>query len=232
MDDVMRVVLAEDGELIRAGVLTLLSGFPDVEVVGVATDLPGLLRAVEEHDPDVVLTDVRMPPDHGDEGIRAARELRRTRPGLGVLVLTQYADAQYALDLIAEGSQGRGYLLKERVGRARQLVDSLRAVARGGSVVDETVVEMLVEAGRRRPDSPLARLTPRELEVLGLVATGYTNQAIAEQLVVTDRAVEKHVSSVLNKLELPQDSQTHRRVAAAIVYLSEIGETAPPGRPR
>ncbi|WP_206055673.1 response regulator transcription factor [Nocardioides sp. GY 10127] len=219
----MRVVVAEDGDLIRAGLLALLEGFEDVEVVGVAADLPGLLAAVEAHAPDVVLTDVRMPPGHGDEGIRAARTLRRSHPDLGVLVLTQYADAQYALDLVDDGSDGRGYLLKERVGDAAQLVESLRTVAAGGSVVDETVVEMLVSAGRKRPGSPLSRLTPRELEVLGLVAGGLSNQAIAEQLVVTDRAVEKHVSSVLTKLELPQDTQTHRRVAAALVYLSEIG---------
>ena len=219
----IRVVLAEDGDLLRAGILALLEACDDLDVVATATSLPELMAAVEEHRPDVVLTDIRMPPDFTDEGIRAAGELRRTHPGTGVVALTQYSDVEYALDLVREGSDGRGYLLKERVADVDELVAALRTVAAGGSVIDQIVVDALLATGTRRHDSLLDRLTPRELEVLGMVARGMTNAAIAEELVVTDRAVEKHISSILIKLDLPSDAPVHRRVAATLVFLSEAG---------
>ena len=234
MDRVLRLVLAEDGDLLRAGIVALLDAVPTIEVVGVARSLPELLETVESATPDVVLTDIRMPPDLTDEGIRAAAELRRTHPQLGVVVLTQYTDVEYALDLIRDGSAYRGYLLKERIADATELVRAVHMVAAGGSVIDETVVEALMTAGSRRTGSPLDRLTPREREVLALVARGLSNQAIADELVVTDRAVEKHLGSILAKLDLPVDSALHRRVAATLVFLSEAGighagEPATPG---
>lgn len=218
----IRVVLAEDGDLLRAGILALLEAYDDLDVVATATSLPELLAAVEAHRPDVVLTDIRMPPDFTDEGIRAAGELRRTHPGTGVVALTQYSDVEYALDLVRDGSDGRGYLLKERVADVDELVAALRTVAGGGSVIDQIVVDALMATGTRR-HSRLDRLTPRELEVLGMVARGMTNAAIAAELVVTDRAVEKHINSILTKLDLPADAPVHRRVAATLVFLSEAG---------
>ena len=194
----IRVVLAEDGDLLRAGILALLEACDDLDVVATATSLPELMAAVEEHRPDVVLTDIRMPPDFTDEGIRAAGGLRRTHPGTGVVALTQCSDVD-------------------------ELVAALRTVAAGGSVIDQIVVDALLATGTRRHDSLLDRLTPRELEVLGMVARGMTNAAIAEELVVTDRAVEKHISSILTKLDLPSDAPVHRRVAATLVFLSEAG---------
>jgi DNA-binding NarL/FixJ family response regulator len=164
-----------------------------------------------------------MPPDFTDEGIRAAGELRRTHPGTGVVALTQYSDVEYALDLVRDGSDGRGYLLKERVADVDELVAALRTVAAGGSVIDQIVVDALMATGTRRHDSMLDRLTPRELEVLAMVARGMTNVAIATELVVTDRAVEKHINSILAKLDLPSDAPVHRRVAATLVFLSEAG---------
>ncbi len=219
----IRVVLAEDGDLLRAGVLALLSGFDDIEVVATATSLPEVLAAVDRHRPDVLLTDIRMPPDFTDEGIRAAARLRRTHPDVGVVALTQYSDVEYALDLVREGSDRRGYLLKERVADVDELVSALRTVAAGGSVIDQIVVDALVATGARHQDSLLDRLTPRELEVLAMVARGMTNAAIATDLVVTDRAVEKHINSILTKLDLPADAPVHRRVAATLVFLSEAG---------
>ena len=219
----IRLVLAEDGDLLRAGVLALLEAYDDIEVVATATSLPELMAAVDGHRPDLVLTDIRMPPDFTDEGIRAARQLRRTHPEIGVVALTQYSDVEYALDLVSEGSQGRGYLLKERVADVDELVGALRTVAAGGSVIDQLVVDALVATGSRRPDSMLDRLTPRELEVLAMVARGKTNGAIAAELVVTDRAVEKHINSIFTKLDLPVDAPFHRRVAATLVFLSEAG---------
>ena len=218
----IRVVLAEDGDLLRAGILALLEAYDDIDVVATATSLPELLAAVETHRPDVVLTDIRMPPDFSDEGIRAAGELRRTHPATGVVALTQYSDVEYALDLVRDGSDGRGYLLKERVADVEELVAALRTVAAGGSVIDQIVVDALMATGTRR-HSRLDRLTPRELEVLGMVARGMTNAAVAAELVVTDRAVEKHINSILTKLDLPADAPVHRRVAATLVFLSEAG---------
>ncbi len=219
----IRLVLAEDGDLLRAGVLALLEGYDDIDVVATATSLPELLAAVDAHAPDLVLTDIRMPPDFTDEGIRAATLLRRTHPQIGVVALTQYSDVEYALDLVREGSDGRGYLLKERVADVDELVSALRIVAAGGSVIDQIVVDALVATSTRRTDSVLDRLTPRELEVLAMVARGMTNAAIAAELVVTDRAVEKHINSILSKLDLPADAPVHRRVAATLVFLSEAG---------
>lgn len=219
----IRLVLAEDGDLLRAGVLALLAAYDDIDVVATATGLPELLAAVDAHSPDLVLTDIRMPPDFTDEGIRAASELRRTHPEIGVVALTQYTDVEYALDLVREGSDGRGYLLKERVADADELVSALRTVAAGGSVIDQVIVDALVATSTRRADSVLDRLSPRELEVLSMVARGMTNGAIAAELVVTDRAVEKHINSILSKLDLPADAPVHRRVAATLVFLSEAG---------
>ena len=219
----IRVVLAEDGDLLRAGVLALLAGYDDLDVVATATNLPDLLTAVDEHLPDLVLTDIRMPPDFTDEGIRAATELRRTHPEVGVIALTQYSDVEYALDLVRDGSDGRGYLLKERVAAVDELVSAIRTVAAGGSVIDHLVVDALVATSARRNDSLLGRLTPRELEVLALVARGMTNHAIATTLVLSERSVEKHINSILTKLDLPAESPVHRRVAATLVFLSEVG---------
>lgn len=219
----IRLVLAEDGDLLRAGILALFESYDDIDVVATATSLSELLAAVAAHAPDLVLTDIRMPPDFTDEGIRAASLLRSTHPNVGVVALTQYTDVEYALDLVREGSDGRGYLLKERVADVDELVSALRIVAAGGSVIDQLVVDALVATSTRRPDSVLDRLTPRELEVLAMVARGMTNAAIASELVVTDRAVEKHINSILNKLDLPADAPVHRRVAATLVFLSEAG---------
>jgi DNA-binding NarL/FixJ family response regulator len=219
----IRMVLAEDGDLLRAGIVALLDGYDDLDVVATATSLPELLAAVDAHRPDVVLTDIRMPPDFTDEGIRAAAELRRTHPETGVVALTQYTDVEYALDLVRDGSEGRAYLLKERVADVDEIVAAVRTVAAGGSVIDQIVVDGLVATGARRTDSLMERLTPRELEVLAMVARGLSNTSIAAELVITDRAVEKHINSILAKLELPADAPVHRRVAATLVFLSAAG---------
>lgn len=219
----IRLVLAEDGDLLRAGILALLESYDDLEIVATATSLPELLSAVAEHEPDVVLTDIRMPPDFTDEGIRAANQLRQTHPGTGVIALTQYSDVEYALDLVRDGSDGRGYLLKERVAAVDELVAAIRTVAAGGSVIDQLVVDALVATSTRRHDSVLDRLTKRELEVLAMVARGMTNGSIAAALVISERSVEKHINSIFSKLDLPADSPVHRRVAATLVFLSEAG---------
>ncbi|MFF1444649.1 response regulator [Streptomyces sp. NPDC058295] len=211
----MRVVLAEDGVLLRDGLTTLLTRFGH-EVVAAVGDAPGLLEAVAEHAPDVVVTDVRMPPAFQDEGLRAAVLLRAERPGLPVLVLSQYVQRAYAGELLDSGDgTGVGYLLKDRVGQVEEFVDALREVAAGGTVVDPEVVRQLL---RRRRD-PLARLTPREREVLALVAEGRSNGAIARQLVVSEAAVGKHIGGILTKLDLPTADDTHRRVLAVLAYL-------------
>lgn len=219
----LRLVLAEDGDLLRQGIVALLSGYPELEVVGECGSLPELVAVVNRTDPDVVLTDVRMPPGQSDEGIRAAAWLRQTHPRVGVVVLTQYAEVEYALDLITEGSGGRGYLLKERVANAEEIVAALRTVAEGGSVIDPLVIGPLVDAGSRRPDSPIARLTGREVDVMTRVAHGHSNGKIARDLVVTERAVEKHIGSIFTKLELSSDTDTNRRVAAVLVFLQQAG---------
>jgi len=217
----IRVVLAEDNRLLREGIAKLVASQPDLEVVGVAGDLPSLLEVVESSAPDVVVTDIRMPPTGTDEGIRAAGEIRDRWPNVGVVVLSQYADPPYAVALLADGSSGRAYLLKERVAGADDLSRAIREVASGGSVIDPTVVEMLVAANVRRPQTDLERLTKREGEILGEMAQGKSNAAIARTLVLSERAVEKHTNSIFSKLGLSEEKDVNRRVKAVLLYLSE-----------
>jgi len=216
----IRVVVAEDSLLVREGIQKLLEAQPDIEVVALVGDLPALLEAVEANPPDVVMTDIRMPPTGTDEGIRAANQLRETHPDLGVVVLSQYADPSYALALLEAGSERRAYLLKERVSDPDQIMTAIRDVARGGSVIDPKVVEVLVEERTRAERSPLNQLTARELEVLAEIATGKSNSAIADSLVLTKRAVEKHVGAIFLKLGLPGEDLVSRRVAAVLLYLA------------
>jgi DNA-binding NarL/FixJ family response regulator len=212
----MRVVLADDQLLLRAGVARLLED-AGMEVVAQAGDAEDLLRRVGAHRPDVAVVDVRMPPTHTDEGLRAAAEIRERFPGTGVLVLSQYVDEAYALDLFADGAEGLGYLLKDRVADLDRFVESVRRVGAGGSALDPEVVARLL--GRRRRDDPLASLSPREREVLALMAEGRSNAGIAEHLVVTERAVEKHVTSIFTKLGLAPAPEDHRRVLAVLAYV-------------
>lgn len=223
----IRVVWAEDSFLVREGLRMLLDTQPDIELVASVGTLTELLAAVEQHAPDAVVTDVRMPPGERDEGIQAAEALARTHPGLGVVVLSHYVEPGWALRLFDPSAAGRAYLLKERVGDLFQVRQAIETVVAGGSVLDPWVVEALVQARAGRAASPLAELTPREVDVLGLMATGRSNAAIAEELVLTERSVEKHITSVLAKLELdPRDSSVHRRVRAVLVYLAETGRSA------
>ena len=217
----IRVVLAEDSYLIRESVERVLGRAEDIELVAVCESLDELLEAIERERPDVVLTDIRMPPGDADEGIQAAEQLRETHPEMGVLVLSQYAEPRYALRLLAEGSEGRGYLLKERVSEAAQLVSALEEVARGGSVIDPRLVDSLVGAQSASERSPVAELTPREREVLAEMAQGKNNASIAASLVLTERAVEKHIGSIFTKLGLKWEESVHRRVKAVLIYLSE-----------
>ena len=212
----MRVVLADDSVLLREGIARLLedSGF---DVVGQAGNADELMLKVRSYKPDVAIVDIRMPPTHTDEGLQAAREIREKHADTGVLVLSQYVEAGYALDLLADSAEGVGYLLKDRVSDVQEFASAVRRVGEGGSALDPSVVSQLV--GRRRKDDPLAELTPRELEVLELVAEGRSNQAISERLFITLRAVEKHVTSIFQKLRLPADAGDHRRVLAALTYL-------------
>jgi DNA-binding NarL/FixJ family response regulator len=215
----IRVVLADDNYLIREGVHRLLEAQPEVEVVAACADLATLLDAVERERPDVVVTDIRMPPDGGDEGLQAAERLRKTHPGVGVVVLSQYVQPAYALALLESGTAGRAYLLKERVEDVDQLVGAIRAVAAGESAIDPKVVEMLVAAKA----SPLDELTPRERDVLRAMAEGKNNAAIAEGLVLTERSVEKVIHSIFLKLGLGWETAVHKRVKAVILYLAEAG---------
>jgi DNA-binding NarL/FixJ family response regulator len=213
----VRVVLADDSVLLREGVAQLLSqaGF---DVVGVAADATELLAQVEEHQPDVAIVDIRMPPTHTDEGLRAAQEIRARHPGVGVLVLSQYVRPSYAFELLSDSAERVGYLLKDRVSDLDDLTDAVRRVAAGGTVLDPVVVSQLV--GRPRgTDDPVEDLSQREREVLALMAEGRTNQAIAERLFITERTVEKHVRSIFAKLRLPTSAEDHRRVLAVVAYL-------------
>jgi len=213
----MRAVIAEDSVLLREGLARLLAE-AGIEVVAQAGDAEDLMRKTRAHKPDVVITDIRMPPAQSDEGLRAAHEIRTELPGTGVLVLSQYVEEGYAMELLGENAEGVGYLLKDRVADVDRFLDAVRRVADGGSALDPEVVSHML--GRRRREDPLAELTPREREVLGLMAEGRTNSAIAEQLVVTDRAVEKHVTNIFAKLDLTATSDDHRRVLAVLAYLS------------
>ncbi len=216
----VRIVLAEDNYLVREGVRTLVETEPDLEVVGVCEDYDTLIAAVEEQKPDVVVTDIRMPPTGTDEGIRAAEVLRETHPEMGVVVLSQYSEPAYALAFLDGGSKGRAYLLKERVSDIGQLAGAIREVAGGGSVIDPEVVDALVAARAKPADSPLHRLTAREGEILSEMAQGKNNAAVAASLVLSERAVEKHINSIFSKLALSQEPDVHRRVKAVLLFLS------------
>ena len=212
----MRVVLADDSLLLREGVERLLTeaGF---EVAGSSGTAEDLLRHVGLYKPDVAVVDIRMPPTHTDEGLRAAQEIRERYPGVGVLVLSQYVEPAYAMELLADSAEGVGYLLKDRVSDLEEFAAAVRRVGEGGSALDPAIVSELV--GRRRRDDPLAALTPREREVLELMAEGRSNAAIAARMVVTERAVEKHVTSIFQKLRLPASEKDHRRVLAVLAFL-------------
>jgi len=221
----VRVALAEDNVLLREGMSRLVAANEDFELAGVAGDLPQLLALVKEREPDVVVTDIRMPPTGTDEGIKAAAWLREHFPQIGVVVLSQYVAPGYALALLEHGSAGRAYLLKERVGSVDELARAIRAVAAGGSVIDPQVVDELVRARSAQRSSGLSRLTVRETQILAEMAQGKSNSAIAAALFVTERAVEKHTNSIFAKLGLSEERDVNRRVKAVLVYLS--GQDAP-----
>lgn len=214
----IRIVVGEDHALVREGILRVLqdSGF---DVAGTATDAHELVRMAEAYRPDVIIADIQMPPDYGDDGLRAALAIRAAQPGTGVLVLSQFLEDAYAFALVADGAQGVGYLLKEKVGDLRVFVDAVRRVADGGSVLDPDVVARLV--GRKRRASPLDNLTPREREVLSHIAEGRSNGGIASELTVSVAAIERHVTGIFDKLGLQQSPEAHRRVLAVLKYLQE-----------
>ena len=217
----IRIVLADDQFIVREGVRRLLETVNDVEIAAVCDDLDSLLAAVDAESPDVVVTDIRMPPGDADEGIQAAVRLRESHPQVGVVVLSQYATPSYALALLAGGSEGRAYLLKERVKDLGQLVAAIRAVSEGGSVMDPKVVDALVAENARTEESPLNELTPREHDVLREMAEGKNNAAIADALFLTERSVEKVIHSIFAKLGLSWEAATHKRVKAVVLYLAE-----------
>ena len=218
----IRVVVAEDSFILREGLQQLLAGSPTVEVVAAYGDLDTLLAAVDQDRPDVVLTDIRMPPSNTNEGIRLAARLRETRPLTGVVILSQYAEPHYILALLEHGSDRRGYLLKERIHDRGQLVSVIDTVARGGSVIDPKIVELLVDSKARIEPSPMGELTPREREVLAEMAEGKSNAAIAASLVLTKRAVEKHVNAIFSKLGLSDSENVSKRVKATLMFLADI----------
>jgi DNA-binding NarL/FixJ family response regulator len=217
----LRVVFAEDNYLVREGTAALLSSVEGIELVAAVSDFDSLMAAVEEHSPDAVLTDIRMPPHHGTEGIEAALKIRAGHPGVGVVVLSQFADEDYAYALLKEGAAGLGYLLKERVADVEELARALGEVSRGGSVLDPRIVESLVSRQNRAARSVLAQLTEREREVLEKMAQGKNNAAIAKSLFLTERAIEKHINSLFHKLGLSEESEVHRRVMAVLTLLRE-----------
>jgi len=219
----IRVLLAEDNALLRQGLERLIDHDATLELVGSVADLPSLQKAVVDLEPDVVVSDIRMPPTKTDEGIQIALQLRQERPQVGVVLLSQHADAAFALKLLEGGSGGRAYLLKERVGDVGELTSAVQRVAQGGSVIDPTVVEQLVAANRGPQDTPLSTLTPRELEVLGEMAQGKSNAAIAATLFLSERAIEKHTNSIFSKLSLTEERDLNRRVKAVLLYLHDHG---------
>jgi DNA-binding NarL/FixJ family response regulator len=217
----LRIALGEDNFLVREGLRRMLETEPDIEVVGAAGDLDELIAVIDSTPPDVVLTDIRMPPLHRDEGIQAAEHCRQRHPDVGVILLSQYVDSGYVRVLLAQGTDRRGYLLKERVAQLDDLLLAVREVAKGGSALDPKVVETLLQVRSNDRASDLARLTPREREVLAAMAQGHTNAVIAKQLFLNIRAVEKHINSIFSKLGLTGDQQAHPRVRAVLLYLSE-----------
>ncbi len=222
----IRVVLADDNYLLRAGTAALLQALEGVELLAAVADAEELLAAVEEHRPDVVITDIRMPPGHSTEGLRAAAAIRERHPGTGVILLTQFADPQYAQDFLRGGAAGAGYLLKERIGDIAELERSLHQVAAGGSALDPQLVEALVSRTERAEGSPLEALTPREREVLEQMAQGRNNAAIAKALFLTERAVQKHINSLFAKLGLGESTDVDRRVAAVLTLLDSRSQQA------
>jgi DNA-binding NarL/FixJ family response regulator len=220
-DPGIRVVLADDSYLVREALTHMLADEDGIDVVAACGDRDSVLQAVESERPDVVVTDIRMPPSDTDEGLQVAAALRLTHPDIGVVVLSQFVEPRYGLALLETGSDGRAYLLKERLQHGGQLVSAIEAVAQGGSVIDAKVVENLVAAQSRVERSPLSELTPRELEILSFVARGHDNQAIADELVLTKRAVEKHINAIFLKLGLTYATDISRRVKAALIYLAE-----------
>jgi DNA-binding NarL/FixJ family response regulator len=219
----VRLIVADDSYVIREFLTAALSGASGVELVAVCSNGKELEQAIEASDPDVVVTDIRMPPSGGEEGVRIAARLRDTRPDVGVVILSQYAEPAYAIRLLEEGTGGRAYLLKERIRDKEELLAAIRAVARGGSVVDPIIVDVLIEARSKAARSKLSELTARERELLAEIAAGKSNGAIAESLVLTKRAVEKHVNSIFSKLNLPETRDVSRRVKATLIFLSEEG---------
>ena len=217
----IRVAIADDSVLVLKGLQQLLAGHENIEVVASCDDMPSLLRAVEVVQPDVVVSDIRMPPSRTDEGIQVAVRLRQLHPEVGVVILSQYAEPGYALKLLETGSEGRAYLLKERVHDSAELVSAIESVVAGGSVIDPKVVEVLVADKARRPAPSLAKLTPREHEVLAEIAQGKSNTAIAKSLVLSKRAVEKHIHSIFFKLGLSEAEDVSKRVKAALLVLAE-----------
>ena len=219
----VRIVFAEDNYLVREGTAALLAEADEIDLVASVGDLPGLLAAVEEHAPEAVLTDIRMPPTNTTEGIDAARRIRIEHPDIGVVVLSQYAEEEYAYELLKDGAAGLGYLLKERIADVTELIRALTEVSKGGSVLDPKVVEALVARRDRMARSPVSQLTEREREVLSQMAQGKNNASIAAALFLTERAVEKHINSVFHKLGLSAETDVHRRVMAVLAFLREEG---------
>ena len=215
----LRIVVAEDNLLMREGIRSVLALDDNLALVATTADYDGLLAAVDEHHPDVVITDIRMPPNQTDEGIRAANQLRESHPELGVVVLSQFVEPEYAIRLFDRGSSGRAYLLKERIGEPNELHAAIRRVHEGGSVIDPKVVETLIAARSADQPTVLDRLTERELEVLAHMAQGESNAGIGDALFISPRSVEKHINSIFTKLDLIQEPESHRRVRAVLVYL-------------
>ncbi len=218
----LRIVLGEDSYLAREGIMRALEDVEDVDVVATCSDLDGLRAAIEDVRPDVVLTDIRMPPTNTDEGIRLASELRQSHPEIGVVVLSQHAEPLYAVSLFEDGSDRRAYLLKERLKDEGELSRALHEVAAGGSVVDPHIVERLVGGSAGGPDPRVDKLTPREREILGMIAQGRSNAAIARSLYITTRAVERHINAIFARLELAESAESNRRVQAVLVYLAGL----------